>query len=104
IRSADGGEITEIDAMTDRTTYAKILSAMIDYNKRKYQLDQQRFIQIDQKITFENFVMWTYSRIEFPEQLITLNLFTDTFFDDQLSAFPSAIASRGRALWIIDWS
>lgn len=103
-READSGSIDTIDGMTDRMTKARITSAMIRYYKQKYDMDTTRYYQLGQKLSFENWVGWEFDIFEFPEQMVKLALFTDTYFDDILGAFAAGIAARGRTLWLIDWS
>lgn len=103
-REIDSGTVTDIDIMTDRFTAANILDVMIDYYKDKYGMETTRFYNPGQKIMFENQVMWQYNKYEFPDEQVTMNVITDTYFDDHLAAFPISDKSRGRALWVIDWS
>lgn len=103
-REIDSGQITRIDAMTDRYTASNILQVMIDYYKRKYGVDTTRFYKVGEKLSFENIVLWEYNIYEFPDEQIQMAVFTDTFFDDYLNAFPAADKSRGRFFFLIDWS
>lgn len=95
---------TEIDCMTDRFTAANILSLMIRYYKDKYGYETTRFYQPNQAIKFENQVLWNYNKYEFPEHGFVLNVITDDFFDDHLSAMPTTDKSMGRYLMLIDWT
>lgn len=103
-RSIDSGNIDRIDVMTDRFTADNILTVMIDYYKDKYGVDTTRFYQPNQKLVFQNQVAWTYNVYEFPDEAVEMAVITDPFFDDYLAAFPTADKSRGRYLWLIDWS
>lgn len=103
-REQDSGSVTRIDAFTNRFTYASVINVMINYYKAKYGLDTTRFYKVGEKLSFQDFVMWEYCIFEFPEDGFELALFRDTYFDDMLGAFPTAIAGRGRAIWFIDWS
>lgn len=101
-RGLDG--IVDIDVMGDRFTYVLWQTAFISYVKDRYGLDTTRWYTPGQKLTFQNQVMWNYDVFEFPEDGVRVNFFHDDYFDDHLAAFPDAIKSRGRQLWVIDWS
>lgn len=103
-REIDSGEITVIDAMTDRFTADRILTIMTRYYEQKYSWETTRFYKPGEKLVFNGQIMWTYNIYEFPEEGVALAVFVDTFFDDYLAAMPEADKSRGRALWLIDWS
>jgi hypothetical protein len=94
----------EIDIMTDRLTYAAVIWMAIQYYKARYGFEMTKFLQQGQAIKFGDVVLWNYTRMDFPEAGFAINLIRDTYFDDHLAAFPDAIKSRGRALWVIDWS
>lgn len=103
-REIDSGSVTSIDIMTDRFTASNILDVMSAYYTSKYGLTNTRFYNPGQALKFEGQVLWNYNSYELPEQGVSLNVITDPFFDDYLDAFPISDKSRGRALWIIDWS
>lgn len=103
-READSGTIDRIEVMTNRFTYSLIISVMIDFYKKKYQLNSERFYKLGEKLSFQNFVAWNYCVFEFPEDGFEMAVMHDTYFDDLLGAFPSDISGRGRSLWILDWS
>lgn len=104
-RENTGAEIMEIDAMTDRFTADNLLTLMIQYYKDKYGMDTTRFYKPGEAIRHDNQVLWNYNKYQFPEEGVTLNVITDYFFDDHLSAAAAAgQAARGRYLWMIDWS
>jgi len=90
--------------MGDRFTYALWQFAFITYVKSRYSIDTTRFYQPGKQLVFDGQVLWNYDVFEFPEDGIRVNFFHDDYFDDHLAAFPTAIKSRGRQLWIIDWS
>ena len=96
--------LVEIDMMGDRFTYMLWQTAFIQYVKDRYSIDTTRFYTPGQKLVFNNQVLWNYDRFEFPEDGVIVNFFHDDYFDDHLSAFPDEIKSRGRQLWVIDWS
>lgn len=101
-RGLDG--MAEIDLFGDRFSYVLWQTAFIAYVKDRYGLDTTRFYTPGQKLVFNNQVLWNYDKFEFPEDGIIVNFFHDDYFDDHLSAFPTDIKSRGRQLWVIDWS
>jgi len=101
-RGLDG--MVEIDIFGDRYTFVLWQTAFLTYVKDRYGLDTTRFYTPGQKLVFNNQVLWNYDKFEFPEDGVIVNFFHDDYFDDHLSAFPDAIKSRGRQMWIIDWS
>lgn len=103
-REVDSGTVTRIDVMTDRYTKARILSTMISYYKQKYDMDTTRYYTPNQKLMFQNIALFEYDVYEFPDEAVELAVITHTYFDDYLSAMPSASKSLGRVLWFIDWS
>lgn len=103
-REIDSGTITRLDGFTDRFTFGLVRKVMIDYYKDSYGADTTRFYQPKQALVFQNQVLWDYDIFEFPEDGFELALFRDDYFDDHLSAFPTAMKAAGRQLLIIDWS
>ncbi len=103
-REIDSGSISRIDVLTDRHTKSNIQSLMIDYYKRKYGMETQRFYQVGQKLSFQNIALFEYDVYEFPDEGVELAVITHTYFDDHLAAFPTADKSRGRYLMFIDWT
>lgn len=105
-REASGGEIDTIDCMTDRFTAGRILDIMTAYYQDKYGAQITRFYQPDQALKHGDQVALKYNTYQLPPELGGYNLavFTHPFFDDQLSAFQTANADRGRQLWMLDWS
>lgn len=105
-REASGGSVDTIDIMTDRFTAGAILSLMTKFYKAKYGIETHRYYQPDQKLTFDNQVMFNYNVYQLPPDLGGFNLavFTHPYFDDKLSAMDPAIKSRGRTIWAIDWT
>lgn len=103
-REIDSGSVNRLDVFVDRFTFGLIRQVMIPYYKTKYGMDTTRFYTPNQKLSFQNQVLWEYDIFEFPEDGFELAVFRDTYFDDYLAAFPDQIKSRGRQLWIIDWS
>lgn len=103
-REIDSGPITRIDAFTDRHTASNILQMMIDYYKKMYGVATERLYKVGEKLMFENQVAWDYNVYDFPDEMVELCVYTDTFFDDYLAAFPYNDKTRGRFFWLIDWS
>lgn len=107
-RETDSGNITSIDGMCDRFLSDNILTIMIQYYQRKYGMQYTRFFKAGEAIKFEGDILWNYNVYDFPDEAVQLNLITDTYFDDRLSVFQAANSgvddSRGRDLWLIDWS
>ncbi len=103
-RETTSGSVEVIDAMTDRFTAAKIRDLMLKYYATKYSSSSQLFYQPGQKITYNGATVLEYNVYDLPDQGVQLAVFTDPYFDDRLGAFASAIKSRARGLWMIDWS
>jgi hypothetical protein len=106
-REATGGSIDTIDIMTDRLTADGIRQLMSSYYKAKYGVDTTRFYTAGQKLEFNNQVLFNYDKYQIPEVGIEMAIFHDNYFNDHLAAFTTSgtdISSRGRKLWILDWS
>jgi len=107
-RETDSGNVTEIDGMTDRFLADSILTVMIQYYQKKYGMQYTRFFQSNQAIKFDGQILWNYNRYEFPDEGLALNVIVDTYFDDRQAVFNAANsgidASRGKELWLLDWS
>jgi hypothetical protein len=106
-REAESGQsVSEIDLMCDmRWTRPTLRTLFVRYFKAKYGLDNvQAFMQIGQKISFEGTVMWEYDSYDLPDFGITLKVISDVFFDDRIAQFDTNNKSRGRGLWVLDWS
>lgn len=109
-REATGGSIDTIDGMTDRLTADRIRSLMTRYYKAKYLVDTTRYYQPGQQLKFNNQVMFNYDVYQVPEVGVELAIFHDPYFNDHLAAFTDGsggttdISSRGRKLWLLDWS
>lgn len=103
-RETTSGSIDIIDGMTDRGTSSRIRDIMTRYYKTKFSSDLTLHMQPGQKITFNGATVFEYNVYDLPDQGVQLAIFTDPYFDDRLSAFASDQKSRGRALWLMDWS
>ena len=121
-REAQSGNVDTIDIMTDRFTAAQVRDVMIKYYKSKYSTDVNMFVSLGQKVLdMDDSVALEYNKYYLPDQGCYMAIFTDTYFDDRVSAFhnaattgsPAAPATamtaalaraRGRTMWLIDWS
>ena len=109
-RESDGDRVEVIDVMTDRYTASNVRDIMSKYYKAKYGWELTKNAQINQKLTHDNTVLFNYDIYDIPDEGLQLAVFWDSFFDDQLAAFPATAGaatdfkSRGRSLWFIDWS
>jgi len=107
-RETDSGNIDRIDGMTDRFLADGILTLMIQYYQKKYGMQYTRFFRAGEAIKFENQVLWNYNVYEFSDEAVELCVIVDSYFDDRIGVFNAANAgldaSRGRSLWLIDWS
>lgn len=109
-RSADGDRGSVIDIMTNRFTRTKIRQIMIKRLKAMYGVDSNVYFKVGEKITHEGMTMFEYDLYDVEEHGYQIAVFSDEFFDDHISAFPNGangttdIRSRGRQLWVIDWS
>jgi hypothetical protein len=109
-RERDGesqsGSVSDIDIMTDQLwTRPTIRQLMMKYYKAKYGIDNlTMFAQVGQKITFNGAVVFEYDTYDIPDYGYRLNVFSDLFFDDRIAQFGGDQKSRGRAIWMIDWS
>lgn len=95
---------TRLSALTDRFTYGNLIQVMDAYYKAKYGIDTTRFMEMGKKLQFGEFIAWDYTVFQFPEDGFELAVFKEPAFDDMLAAFPTAQKSRGRGLYILDWS
>lgn len=103
---SQSGNVTEVDIMTDSLwTRPTIRTLMIKYFKAKYGVDNvTAFCQMGQKITFNGSVLWEYDTYDLPDYGYRLNVISDFYFDDRIAQFQTAQKSRGRAIWMVDWS
>jgi hypothetical protein len=117
-REAQSGNVDTIDIMTDRFTAAQVRDVMIKYYKSKYSTDVNMFVSLGQKVLdMDDSVALEYNKYYLPDQGCYMAIFTDTYFDDKVSAFHNAASTasavnmtaslaraRGRTMWLIDWS
>lgn len=101
-------DVQEIDIMCDlRWTRATLRTLFAKYFKAKYAIDNvSAFMQVGQKIqdAGNGRVMWEYDTYELPDQGVRLNVISDLYFDDRIAQFQADQKSRGRGIWMIDWS
>jgi len=72
--------------MTDRFTSASIFEAMTKYYAARYRLGPTRFAKINEKITHDNIIMFTYNIYDIPDSATQWAVFVDDFFNDQVDA------------------
>jgi hypothetical protein len=102
--TANTGSIDRIDCFTDRFTKGQIRRIMTKYYKSNFSAELTYFIQPGQKISFNGATVFEFDIYDLPDQGVQLCVFTDTFFDDRLSAFSAAQKNRGRTVWFPDWT
>lgn len=108
-REATGDRVDTIDSMTDRYTFNAIFDAMSKYYKARYQVNTDRFMKMDQKITFEGILMFTYDVYDVKDAGVKWAVFNIDYFSDLVDASATAVvgnnfSTRCNNLWLIDWS
>lgn len=111
VRGNDGSSIDTVDIMTDRFTKSKLRDAMIRYYKAKYGTDVTIFLQQGQKLvdSVTNRLVFEYDKFDLPDQGVSIAVYHNDYFDDNIGAAQSLGAISGtknnaRRLWAIDWS
>jgi hypothetical protein len=103
-----GATVDRIDAMCDlRGTRAQIRQLMMKYYKAKYSADLTLYAELNKKIGLANGAQladWSYDLYQLPDHGFELAVISDQYFDDRIAAFPAAHKTRGRGLWMLDWS
>jgi hypothetical protein len=101
-----GTSVPDVDIMCDlRWTRPTLRQLFIKYFKAKYAVDSvTSFCEMGKKISYNGSVMWEYDSYDLPDQGCRLNVISDLYFDDRIAAFPAAQKSRGRGIWMLDWS
>lgn len=103
-----GQSVNQIDIMCDtRWTRPMLRQLFVKYFKAKYSVDSvNMFIQSSQKLTdsTNGRVMWEYDTYELPDYGYSLNVISDLYFDDRIAQFTTSQKSRGRGIWMLDWS
>lgn len=108
-REAAGDRVPVIDSMTDRYTAANIFETMTKYYTAKYGVTTTKYYQANQKITHDNWVMFTYDIYDVKEAGCQWAVFTDDYFNDMVDAYNQRIvgwdfSTRANSLWFLDWS
>lgn len=108
-REAAGDRVPVIDSMTDRYTAAYIFETMTKYYSAKYGVTTTKYYQADQKITHDNWVMFTYDIYDIKEAGCQWAVFTDDYFNDMVDAYNQRVvgwdfSTRANNLWFLDWS
>lgn len=108
-REAGGDRVPVIDSMTDRYTSASIFEAMTKYYKARYGWDTTRFAKMNEKITHDGMIMFTYNIYDVPDAGTQWAVFVDDYFNDMVDAANTRAVgwdfrTRVNSLWFIDWS
>lgn len=108
-REASGDRVPVIDSMTDRYTASYIFEAMTKYYTAKYGVNTTKYYKADEKITHDNWVMFTYDIYDVKEAGCQWAVFTDDYFNDMVDAYSQRIvgwdfSTRANSLWFLDWS
>jgi hypothetical protein len=108
-REATGDRVPVIDSMTDRYTASYIFETMTKYYTAKYGVNITKFFQANQKITHDNWVLFTYDIYDVKEAGCQWAVFVDDYFNDLVDAFGTQwvgwdAGTRANNLWFLDWS
>lgn len=108
-REASGDRVPVIDSFTDRHTAGYIFESMTKYYKAKYEWDTVRYAKIDQKITHDGIMMFSYDVYDIKEAGVQWAVFQLDYFNDMVDAFGFIkvgwnFSIRANNLWFIDWS
>lgn len=108
-REASGDRVPIIDSMTDRFTSASIFEAMTKYYTARYGWETTRFAKINEKITHDGIIMFTYNIYDVPDSATQWAVFVDDYFNDQVDAANTRwvgweASTRVNELWFLDWS
>lgn len=107
-RQADGSigmdEEPVIDAIVDPFTAGNVRDTMISFYKAKYGVNIERFYNPDQKLSFENQVMYKYTTYQIPDELggFVLAVFSSEVLRDRLAA--ASGSNRQRYVFFLDWT
>lgn len=95
-----------IDVFTDRITRSMFREKMQAYYKTKFATDltAQCMLVGQNKLDFNQAVMFDYDHYYLPDQGVWLAVYSFDYFDDKYSSFASSHKGAGRQLWFIDWS
>lgn len=108
-REASGDRVPVIDSMTDRYTASYIFETMTKYYAAKYGVTSTKYYTANEKITHDNWVMFTYDIYDVKEAGCRWAVFTDDYFNDMVDAYSQRIvgwdfSTRANSLWFLDWS
>lgn len=108
-REASGDRVSVIDSMTDRFTSAAIFEQMTKYYKARYDWDTTRYAKMNEKITHDGMIMFTYNVYDVPDSATQWAVFVDDYFNDMIDAANTRwvgwdARTRVNSLWFIDWS
>lgn len=108
-READGDQIQVIDSMTNRYMANTILETMSKYYPARYGITNTRFFEVDQKVTHDNIVFFTYNVYDVPDVGVKWAVYVDDYFNDFVDSFNQQIVgwdfkTRANSLWFVDWS
>lgn len=108
-REATGDRVPVIDSMTDRYTSGYIFESMTKYYEARYGVTITKYYQANQKITHDNWVLFTYDIYDVKEAGCQWAVFVDDYFNDLVDAYNTrfvgwAAGTRANNLWFIDWS
>lgn len=108
-REAGGDRVPVIDSMTDRFTSASIYESMSKYYKARYDVDTTRYAKMNEKITHDGLIMFTYNIYDIPDAGTQWAVFVDDYFNDMVDAANTRwvgwdARTRVNSLWFIDWS
>lgn len=104
VREAQGLQTSSIDLFTDSFYAKQIENAYINYFRAKAGGDFRLTWDVKAKTTAFGF---KFKSIELDWPVVTLNLVSHKFFDDQVSAHQAvfgASASSGRSVWLLEFS
>lgn len=101
-REAEGGNVTMIDAFTDRLTASRLRSIFADLYKARYGVEWRDTEK--KKVMFGEQVVFDFQSYSFDEAGIMLNVFVHPFFSDFKTHFKGTLASRGNQLIMVDWN
>ncbi len=108
-REATGDRVDTIDSMTDRYTFNSIFDTMTKYYKARYSWNTDRFAKLDEKITHDGMVMFTYDIYDVKDAGCKWAVFNIDYFSDLVDASATSVvgwnfSTRCNNLWFIDWS
>lgn len=103
-REIDGGSVEVVDFMTDKDSANLIDIVLLKYLKDTFGYSVTQFYKPGEVRDASNQVRFTYKQYDIPTIGCKIAIFVDQYFTDRAANFTGANATRGRALWAIDWS